>query len=136
MNISVLCGNLGADPILRKTNSGISVANLSVATNERVKQDGEWQDHTEWHNVTVFGKSAEACASNLSKGSKVTVQGKIRTRTFTDKEGRERRATEIVADNVVFAGRAPARQQQADGHYAPPPAPSNGTGFRDDDIPF
>ena len=136
MNLSILCGNLGADPIVRQTNSGISVANLSIATNERVKSDGEWQDHTEWHNVTVFGKTAEACAKNLTKGSKVTVQGKIRTRKFTDKEGRERRATEIVADSVEFGGRPAGRQPQGNTESAPPPAPPNSTAFREDEIPF
>ena len=65
MNTVIISGNLGANPEVRTTASGLAVANLSVATNERVKQDGEWTDHTERHRVTVFGKQAEVCGKFL-----------------------------------------------------------------------
>ena len=86
-NHVMIFGNLGAAPDTRQTASGLAVTNLSVATNERVKQQGEWTDHTEWHRVTVFGKQAEVCNQFLAKGSKVLVTGKLRTRKFTDKQG-------------------------------------------------
>ncbi len=137
MNTVIIHGNLGTDPEVRATGSGLTVANLSIATNERKKENGEWVDHTEWHRVAVFGKQAESCAKFLSKGSKVLVQGKLRTRNFTDKNGQERWSTEILADNVEFGGR-PAGQQArpsappapAGTDYAPAPA------FNEDEIPF
>ena len=132
MNTVIICGNLGADPIKRATASGMSVCNISIATNEATKVNGEWQPHTEWHNVTVFGKTADNCATHLSKGSKVTIRGKLRTRKYTDKEGQERRSTAIVADEVDFVARPSAQQQSA------PPQPAiNGAGaYQEDDIPF
>ena len=130
MNTVIISGNLGANPEVRTTASGLAVANLSVATNERVKQDGEWTDHTEWHRVTVFGKQAEVCGKFLAKGSKVTIQGKLRTRKFADKDGRDKWTTEILADNVEFMG-------QAQTSASPPPAqPTNSRPVQDDEIPF
>ena len=140
MNIVTLFGNLGANPEVRTTASGITVANLSVATNERVKQQGEWTDHTEWHRVTVFGKQAEVCAQFLAKGSKVLVDGKLRTRKFTDKQGQERWSTEILADSVEFGSRAnsnmPAQSRPPAGQQpVPVPAPAS-SGWPDDELPF
>tara|TARA_R100000005_G_C4938813_1_gene164343 strand:+ start:23 stop:424 length:402 start_codon:yes stop_codon:yes gene_type:complete len=133
MNTVIITGNLGANPDVRQTGSGLAVANLSVATNERVKQGGEWVDHTEWHRVTVFGGQAETCQKFLVKGSKVGVQGKLRTRKFTDKNGQERWSTEILADRVEFFSKA-----ETAGTSAPPP--TNGAGQSQsptwDDIPF
>jgi|TARA_R110000824_G_scaffold37525_6_gene115123 single-strand DNA-binding protein len=114
MNRVIITGNLGSDPTLRATGSGLAVANISVATNERVKQDGEWVDHTEWHNIVVFGGQADSCGKFLAKGSKVAVEGKLRTRAFTDRNGNERKSTEIVADRVEFMTKAQSSS-------APPP---------------
>jgi single-strand DNA-binding protein len=114
MNRVIITGNLGSDPTLRATSSGLAVANISVATNERVKQDGEWVDHTEWHNIVVFGGQADSCGKFLAKGSKVAVEGKLRTRAFTDRNGNERKSTEIVADRVEFMTKAQSSS-------APPP---------------
>ena len=105
MNRVIITGNLGQAPEVRKANSGLSIANLRIATNERVKDGDEWKDHTEWHSVVVFGKQAENCEKYLDKGSKVAVEGKIRTRQWEDKEGNQRRSTEIVADRVEFMTR-------------------------------
>jgi single-strand DNA-binding protein len=133
MNSIIISGNLGADPELRKAKSGVAVCNLSVATNERDKVNGQWTDHTEWHRVVVFNAPAENCARNLSKGSKVIIQGKLRSREYTDKTGAQRKSWEIIADRVEFAGRPPARQSTpTDSAYAPAPA----TPFPQDDIPF
>jgi len=129
MNKVIITGNLGVAPELRPTNSGTKVCNLSVATNERSfnKKQDEWVDHTEWHNVVVFGGQAASCAQFLAKGSKVAVDGKLRTRTYTDKTGVERRRTEIVADRVEFMSKA----QPANG--APPP---QRLAHDNSDIPF
>tara|TARA_R110001583_G_scaffold41780_5_gene132902 strand:+ start:874 stop:1269 length:396 start_codon:yes stop_codon:yes gene_type:complete len=131
MNTVIISGNLGAAPDIRQTASGLAVANLSIATNERVKQNGEWADHTEWHRVTVFGKQAEVCGKFLAKGSKVAVQGKLRTRKFVDKNGQEKWTTEILADNVEFMSQA-----QTNNSSAPPMQPPTSQPFQDDEIPF
>lgn len=122
MNRVIITGNLGSDPTLRATSSGLPVANISVATNERVKQDGEWVDHTEWHNIVVFGGQADSCGKFLAKGSKVAVEGKLRTRAFTDRNGHERKSTEIVADRVEFMTKAQSSS-------APPPTTNTANGF-------
>ena len=133
MNIVIIHGNLGADPKPAQTKSGLAVCNMSVATNERKQTDGEWVDHTEWHQVTVFGKQAENCSKHLTKGSKVVVNGKLRTRKYTDKTDVERRSTEIVADRVEFSGKsnnAPATTTDSI-------PPFNGTSsYGNDEIPF
>ena len=119
MNKVVIIGNLGAAPEVRSTQGGTSIANLFVATSERRKdKDGQWGEHTEWHRVTVWGKTAEACGQHLTKGSKVAVEGRLQTRKWQDKDGADRYTTEIVADNVEFlgggqkSGGQPQRQEQ------------------------
>ena len=105
VNKVILIGNLGADPEVRHTQGGSAVANLSVATNERwTDRDGNPQERTEWHNVTVWGKTAEHCGQYLSKGRSVYVEGRIQSRTYTDRDGNERKATDIVAQQVAFLG--------------------------------
>jgi len=104
VNKAILIGNLGRDPELRYTQSGTAVANFSIATTERTKRDGEWQDQTEWHNIVVFGKTAENCSNYLNKGSSVFIEGRIQTRKWNDRDGNERSTTEIVANNVQFLG--------------------------------
>ena len=129
MNITILSGNLGANPELRHSKKGTPVCNLSLATNERDKVDGQWVDHTEWHNIVVFGRQGEVCAQNLSKGSRVLVEGKIRKRSYTDKSGVERKSLEIIADRVEFGSRSSTKSTQP----APPPQPQY---TPDDEIPF
>lgn len=104
VNKAILIGNLGRDPEVRYTQSGTAVANFSLATTERTKKDGEWVDHTEWHNIVTFGKIAENCGKYLTKGASAFVEGRIQTRKWTDKEGKERQTTEIVAQNIQFLG--------------------------------
>ena len=105
MNKVILIGNLGSDPEVRNTANGTAVASLSVATTERRKNgDGQWESTVEWHRVTVWGHTADACGRYLSKGSKVGVDGRLQTRKWTDKNGETRYTTEIVADNVEFLG--------------------------------
>jgi len=100
-----LIGNLGADPELRYTGNGTPVANMRLATNEFWKnKDGERQEHVEWHRIVAWGKLAEICAEHLEKGRLVSVEGKIRTRQWTDKDGNKRYTTEIIARDVTFLG--------------------------------
>lgn len=95
MNKTILCGRIGADPELRG-----SVLKLRLATRERRKdKDGLWSDHTEWHAVVVFGKRAEALSRMLGKGSRILVEGKLRTSKW-EQDGQKRNKTEIAADDV------------------------------------
>ena len=140
INKATLIGNLGADPEVRAAGS-TQVANLRIATTERVKdREGNWSDHTEWHAVVCFGRTAENAAKYLRKGRQVYVEGKIRTRKWTDKEGRERWSTEIVADALHFLG---GREAGAEGGRADR-QPTSGGGWdagggdagSNDEIPF
>ena len=113
-----IIGYLGADPELRYTTSGRSVANLRVATTERwTDKAGTAQEHTEWHRVVAWGNLAEVSAKYLKKGSLVSVEGPIRSRKFTDKENVERYVFEVIASEVLFLDRA-ERQKPEDA--APP----------------
>lgn len=103
MNKVFLCGNLGQDPELKSTKGGTPVCSLRLATNERRKdRDGEWTDHTEWHSIVAWNGTAEAVNKYCRKGSKLTVEGRLQTREWEDKEGVKRYATEIVADSIEF----------------------------------
>lgn len=99
-SLTIVVGNLGRDPELRPTSSGMAVCNLSVATSTKSK--GE--EKTEWHRVVVFGEQAENCAKYLKKGRTVCVEGRNQTREWTNKEGQKQRSTEIVANRVTFLG--------------------------------
>jgi single-strand DNA-binding protein len=103
VNKVILVGNLGADPEMRTTQGGLVIANLRLATTERRKSaDGQWSDHTEWHRVTVFGRTAENVQRFCKKGKQIYVEGKLRTSEYTDKDGNRRWSTEVVADDVRF----------------------------------
>lgn len=105
VNKVILIGNLGKDPEVRYLPSGDAVTNISVATTEQWKdKSGEKQEHTEWHRVAFFGKTAEIAGEYLKKGSPVYVEGRIRTRKWQDKEGQDRYSTEIVADRMQLLG--------------------------------
>jgi|TARA_R100000084_G_scaffold99909_1_gene54447 single-strand DNA-binding protein len=104
VNKAILVGRLGSDPDLRTTGGGTSVVNIRLATNDRRKEGDQWVDHTEWHNVTVWGRSAENVAKFCSKGKELFVEGRIQTRKYQDKSGADRYSTEIVADNIRFLG--------------------------------
>ncbi len=141
VNKVIVVGNLGSDPDTRYMPSGSAVTNLSIATSEawKDKQTGEQKERTEWHKVAMFGKLAEIAAEYLRKGSQVYIEGKLRTRKWQDKEGKDRWTTEIVADEMQMlggrsGGGAPA-MNESQGSSAPPPASSGSNEF-DDDIPF
>lgn len=101
LNLVTILGNLGADPELKHTQNGTAVVNLRIATNERWKDKEEnLQERVEWHTVVAFGPSAEFADKYLRKGSRVSVQGKLQTRKWTDKESVERYSTEIIASDL------------------------------------
>lgn len=106
INKVILIGHLGADPETRAMPSGMSVANLRLATTEswKDKQSGEQQERTEWHNVALFGRLGEIAAEYLRKGSQVYIEGRLRTRKWQDKEGRDRYTTEIIGNEMQMLG--------------------------------
>jgi single-strand DNA-binding protein len=108
INKVILVGHLGADPETRVMPSGMTVANLRIATSEswRDKQSGEQQERTEWHRVALFGRLGEIAAEYLRKGSQVYIEGSLRTRKWQDKQGNERYSTEIVASDMQMLGSA------------------------------
>lgn len=155
VNKVILVGNLGRDPEVRYLPSGDPVANVTIATSSRYKnKSGEMVEETEWHRVTFFGRLAEIVSQYLKKGRSVYVEGRIKTRKYTDKDGQEKYATDIIASEMQMLGsregmgepndgdddgaargarsQTPARQQQAGA------ASKAGSGFddMDDDIPF
>ena len=145
VNKVILIGNLGKDPDVRYMPSGSAVTNITVATSEqwRDKQSGEQQERTEWHNVVFFNRLAEIAGEYLRKGSKVYIEGSLRTRKWQGKDGSDRYTTEVVANEMQMLDskgggsgsydRPPARQQSSSNEPAPQAAPSDDF---DDDIPF
>ena len=139
VNKVILVGNLGADPESRSTQSGSTIAKLRVATTERVKdREGNWGEHTEWHRVTCFGRTAENGAQYCRKGKQLYIEGRIRTSKYQDRDGNDRWSTEVIADQVRFLG----GKGEGGGSYDAPasnPAPAvvqSGGSDIDDDIPF
>lgn len=160
LNRVLLLGNLGADPELRMTNGGQAVLKMRLATSETyLDRNRQRQERTEWHNVVVWGKRAEALGKFLTKGSRLFIEGGLRTSSYEDRDGNKRYRTEVVATNVILsgggggggggggaggggggAGRGGGRSE--DGNYDDP-GPSGGYndadyggGGEDDDIPF
>jgi single-strand DNA-binding protein len=145
VNKVIIVGNLGRDPELRYQPSGDAIANIAVATSYKSKDKatGEQKELTEWHRISFFGRLAEIVGQYLKKGASVYVEGRLQTRKYTDKDGIERYATDIVADNMqMLGGRgdavpdpAPAPRAAAAPAARPAPAPRPAPDF-DDDIPF
>jgi len=106
INKVIVVGNLGAAPESRTMPSGGTATNFSVATSEswKDKQTGQKQERTEWHKIVTFGRLAEICAEYLVKGSKVYVEGSLRTRKWQDKAGKDNYTTEIVASEMQMLG--------------------------------
>jgi len=105
VNKVILVGRLGADPEIRYTLEGKPVATMRIATNEVINRRGTKETLTEWHRVVAFGRLAEICGEYLKVGTQVYLEGKLRTRRFEDKEGRERYITEVVATNLKILDR-------------------------------
>ena len=102
INKVILIGNLGNDPDVRYTSGGSPIANISLATSEswRDKETGDQQERTEWHRIVFFGRRAEFVSEYLRKGSKIYVEGRLRTNKWQDRDGNDRYTTEIVANDV------------------------------------
>jgi single-strand DNA-binding protein len=157
VNKVILIGNLGKDPEVRYLPSGAAICNVTIATSRQWKDktSGEKQEETEWHRVTFFDRMAEIAGEYLKKGRPVYVEGRLKTRKYTDKDGVEKYTTEITAtDMQLLGGREsgggaaddqgearesrPARSAPAPRTPASKPAAKSPTGFddMDDDIPF
>ena len=161
VNKVILLGNLGRDPEVRYLPSGDPVANITIATSSKYKgKDGNMVEETEWHRVTFFGRLAEIASQYLKKGRPVYGEGRSKTRKYTDKDGVEKFATDIIASEMQLLGgregMGEPSQGDDDGGYsrqapaarpAPPPArqapapaaaarPASGFDDMDDDIPF
>lgn len=131
VNRVILVGNLGADPEMRYTASGMAVAKFRLATSESyTDKQGTRQERTEWHRVTAWGKLAEICGQYLSKGRMVYVEGKIRSDTW-EQEGVKRYSYEIVADTMRMLGGGRGQEREPEPPFAPPEG-----GAPEDDIPF
>jgi single-strand DNA-binding protein len=136
----MLMGNLGNDPEMRYTPSGIPVTSFSLAVNKSwVSQDGQRQDKTIWFRVTAWRKTAETVSQYLTKGQRVLVVGEIEeARAYTDRDGNMRASLEVTAQTIKFLG---SRNEATGGHeagsYGAPAAPAaEGQELRDEDIPF
>ena len=128
VNKVILIGNLGKDPEVRYLDSGVAVANFSLATTENYKnKEGERVSQTEWHNVVLWRGLAEVAEKWLKKGSSVYIEGKIRTRKWEDKEGNTRYSTEILGDNMTMLG----GKSSSEGTHATTQEPDS-----KDDLPF
>jgi len=135
MNKAMLIGNLGQDPEVRYMPDGKAVTNVSIATSKRWKDktSGEQKEATEWHRVVFFGKQAEIIGEHCFKGSKLYVEGELRTRTW-DKEGVKQYSTEIVGREFEFVGDKPAEHKPSNQERSKP-AQQPPEDF-DDDIDF
>ena len=144
LNKVMLIGNLGKDPEVRYTAGGTAVASFSIATTEKFKgKSGDWEEKTEWHNITLWARLAEIAGEYLSKGKTVYIEGRLQTRKWQDKEGKDRYTTEIVGEKMqMLSGKGeggggqrqaakPAQQEygQGGGYEEPVFNP-------DDEIPF
>lgn len=157
VNKVILIGNLGKDPEVKYTPSGMAVARFSVATTDRVKdKDGNWQDRTEWHNLVAFQRTAEIAAEYLKKGNKVYIEGRLHSDSWDDKEtGQKKYKTEIIINDLVLLGGPREGGGEGGGGYSsrgagksgsfdqrtPEPEPSQGATsggpeITDEDIPF
>jgi single-strand DNA-binding protein len=151
INKVIIVGNLGQDPETRYMPSGKAVTNLRVATSEswKDKQTGEQREQTEWHSVVMYDRLAEIAAEYLRKGSQVYLEGKLRTRKWQDKEGRDRYSTEVIANEMQMLGGRGGGGTGTESRSAPRAAGGGGGGEReepaaapgredafDDDIPF
>lgn len=162
VNKVILLGNLGKDPELKYTPSGMAVARFAIATNDRFKdKEGNWQDKTEWHNLVAFQRTAEIVGEYLKKGRTVYIEGKLQTSSWDDKEsGQKKYRTEVIVNDLVLIGggregggegggysgsRSGAAGSSKSGGFdqrtpeydnAPAPSGAGGAEITDEDIPF
>ncbi len=135
VNKVILIGRLGADPEIRYIPSGAEVATFRIATSETwTNKNGEKEERTEWHQIVAWRGLAKICGEYLNKGKLVYIEGKLRTRSWEDKDGNKRYRTEVEATEMKMLGgpgEGERRTKETEGEYSPPP-PGKG----DEDIPF
>ena len=144
LNKAILIGRLGRDPEVRYMPNGEAVCNFSIATSETWKdQNGQKQERTEWHNITLYRRIAEVAGQYLKKGSQVYIEGRIQSRKYTDKNGIERTAYEIIGSEMKMLGGGNDSGQQNAQHTPPAPpsrqapaAPAQPVDDINNDIPF
>ncbi len=139
INKVILIGNLGRDPEVRYMPSGGAVTTVSIATSSswKDKQSGDMQERTEWHRVVFFNRLAEIVGEYLKKGSKVFVEGSLRTQKWQDKNGQDRYTTEVVASEMqMLDGRGDTQSNNFDQSQPVASAPAPASENFDDDIPF
>lgn len=146
VNKVILIGNLGKDPEVRYLESGVPIANFPLATSESYtdKTSGERRNQTEWHNIVLWRGLAEVAEKYLKKGQKVYIEGKLRTRSWNDKEGSTRYTTEIVAETMTMlspredSGNATPQKPAYPATQETPqsPSPMDNSFMEDDDLPF
>ena len=122
VNKVILVGNVGLDPEIRTTESGVKVARVRLATTERIynRQTNESSDYTEWHTITLWRGLADVVDRYVRKGSQLYIEGRLRTREWTDKDNIKRYTTEIMADDMKLLGRRSDNQQGQQGGYSQP----------------
>ncbi len=138
VNKVILIGNLGSDPELRSTPGGSSVSTFTLATNESWN-DKEWtrQERTEWHRIVAWGKLAEICSQYLRKGKQVYIEGRLTTRSWEDKQGNQRKTTEIVAQTMMMlGGRGGSQDEGRTDSDETPEFAADAIKVQDDDLPF
>jgi single-strand DNA-binding protein len=142
VNKVIIIGNLGADPEVRYMPSGAAVTNIRVATSEgwKDKQSGEMQERTEWHRIVFFNRLAEIASEYLRKGSKVYIEGSLRTNKWQDQSGNERYTTEIIANSMqMLDAKGGGAHTASAPSYSQEPIPASEPEMAaefDDDIPF
>ena len=144
VNKAILIGRLGRNPEVRHMPNGEAVCNFSIATDETWKdQSGQRQTKTEWHAITLYRRMAEVAGQYLKKGSQVYIEGRIQSRKYTDKNGIERTAYEIIGSEMKMLGGGNASGQQIAQHTPPAPpsrhapaTPAQPVDDIDDDVPF
>lgn len=136
LNKVMLIGNVGKDPDINFTPTGVKVAQFRMATSESWKdKDGAMQEHTDWHTVIAWRGLADIVERLVHRGSRIYVEGKIQTRSYDDREGQKRHVTEIVAENILLLD---GKKSDAHANGAPSEAHEHGSGNREgsDEIPF
>lgn len=140
VNKVILVGNLGKDPEIKFTGGGTAVANFSIATSSSYKDKTtqEWRETTEWHNVVAWQRLAEIARDYLKKGNKVYIEGRLQTRKWQDKEGKDRYTTEVVANELVMMGGGEKAEKSSGFDQAPARNAQNyeTQEITDEDIPF
>jgi single-strand DNA-binding protein len=140
VNKVILVGNIGKDPEVKFTPSGVPVAKFSLATNERFKdKGGEWQDRTEWHNIIAWQRLAEIVGEYVKKGSKIYIEGRLQTSSWDDKQSGEKKyKTEVVASDLVLlsGGESNGDNRPRRETREPVAAGRDSAEITDEDIPF